>query len=50
MNNILKIYEPRNYSAHKDGTINLKKAQECQSIILSAKKILEILSTLKMKK
>ena len=47
--NILKIYVPRNNSAHKNKTINLKDAQECQSVILSAKKILEVLSTLKCK-
>ena len=48
--NILKIYETRNNSAHKDSSINFKDAKNCQSIILSAKKILEILSKLEKKK
>ena len=50
IDNILKIYETRNNSAHKDRSINFKDAKCCQSIILSAEKILEILSKLEKKK
>ena len=50
IDNILKIYETRNNSAHKDISINFKDAKCCQSIILSAEKILEILSKLEKKK
>lgn len=50
IDNILKIYGTRNNSAHKDNSINFKDAKNCQSIILSAKKILEILSKLEKKK
>lgn len=47
MNNIESIHQPRNDSAHKYKSIDWKSAKECQSIILSAKKILEVLSNLK---
>lgn len=43
---IISIHKPRNDSAHKYKSIDLKKAKECQTIILSSKKILEILSEL----
>ena len=47
--NIISIREPRNDSAHKHKSISFVKAKECQDIILSAKKILEILSKLNKK-
>lgn len=46
IDNILLVYDPRNKSAHKDTSIELDVAQKCQTVILSAKKILEVLSNL----
>ena len=46
INNIEKIYNPRNDSAHKDVVINDQTAKDCQNYVLSAKKILETLSNL----
>lgn len=46
---IISIKETRNDSAHKHKSISFVKAKECQNIILSARKILEILSKLNKK-
>lgn len=47
IDNILLVHDPRNKSAHKDTSIKLDEAKACQTVILSAKKILEVLSNLK---
>ena len=47
IDNILLVYNPRNKSAHKDASIQLNEAKVCQNTVLAAKKILEVLSTLK---
>ena len=49
IDNILLVYDPRNKSAHKDNTIDLDEAKACQTVVVAANKILEVLSNLKRK-